>query len=253
MKSYENENARSLMWQNLEKLMKEAQDHIWEKDEQSKQYYNSMTHHHIDKEGWELLFPLEKEKWPKRFLNMERHYDSHMTWPGYSTYCYMMDVLAPPLIPHILLHFGYAIVDGKLVRSTFFVVQQMVDYQEWPQGMVIDPLAIMNNIQPTFYVGCSVPKEDIQNWMIHRKNPLEMYLERKSKKEHEERLYDSYMESYRLQILHEPGWFPEQLITFAKKENLYIPPQERKVNVDEDDDWAKREAHSIMAGSLKQR
>ncbi len=96
-----------------------------------------------------------------------------------------MDVIAPPFIPHSLLHFGYAIVDGKLVRSTFFVVQQMVNYQAWPQGMVIDPLAIMNNIQPAFYVGCSVPKEDIESWMLHRKNPLEMYLERKSKKKSE--------------------------------------------------------------------
>src|ERR1035437_3979548 len=100
MKLYENKNARSLMYINLEELIKEAQEHIYEKDEQSKQYYNSMTHNHIDEEAWELLFPLEKEKWPKRFQDMERNYDSHMTWPGHSTYCYIMDVLAPPLIPH---------------------------------------------------------------------------------------------------------------------------------------------------------
>ncbi len=71
MKLYENESARSLMYQNLQKLMKEAQEHIYEKDEHSKQYYNTMTQHHIVKEGWELLFPLEKEDWPEKFVALE--------------------------------------------------------------------------------------------------------------------------------------------------------------------------------------
>ncbi|MCC6520470.1 hypothetical protein IT403_00590 [Candidatus Nomurabacteria bacterium] len=228
MKPYEDEKTRDLMYLKFIELMKDARDHIYDNDEESKNFYNSQTHHYIEKQAFELCFPLEKEKWPQKFQNMERHYEQFMIWPNYSTYCYIMDVVAPPLIPSSLLHFGYACVDNKLVRATFFVVQQMVKYQEWPQGMVIDPLALMYNIQPEFYVGYSVPKEDVQNWMIDRKNPLELYLQKKSEKEHEDFIYRSYMESYMTQMTYEPEWFPSQLIEFAKKENLYIPPQKRE-------------------------
>lgn len=243
------------MYQNLEKLLKDAEVHIFNKDEKSQHFYNLPTHQYITKEGWELLFPLEKQNWPERFSNMERNYDPElMTWPGFTTYCYTMDVAAPPSIPSVLLHFGYAIVDGKLVRSTFFVVQQMVGYQGWPQGMVIDPLAEIHGIQPAFYVGCNVPMEEIEHWMFNRRNPLETYVDRKNKELHQERLHDIYMESYRQQMLHEPEWFPVGLIEFAKKENLYIPPQKKNLEEDDiDDDWAEREAHAIQGGSLHKR
>jgi len=228
IKEYEKEDVRKFMYGQLELLMKAASDHIYAKDEQSKAYYNSETHHYIDKNSWELLFPLEKERWPDKFNEHQYAQIDKMLWPGYTTYCYMMDVIAPPFIPYFLLHFGYAVVEGKLIRSAFFVVQSMVKYQEWPQGMVIDPLAEHHGVKPSFYIGCAIhEKEFIENWMLDRKNPLEMYVKNKHEEEHKERIRSSYMEAYFMQMSYEPGWFPEGLIEFAKKEGLYVPPQER--------------------------
>ncbi len=94
--------------------------------------------------------------------------------------------------------------------------------------MVIDPLAHYRGIKADFYTGCYIAdKRYIEDWIIHRTNPLEIYVEEKNRKEHQERIHQSYMESYYTQLSHEPGWFPDQLIDFAKKEGLYIPPQKR--------------------------
>lgn len=57
-KEYEDEAVRGFMWGQLQLLMKAAQGHIFQKDEESKSFYDSATHHFIDKNSWELLFPL---------------------------------------------------------------------------------------------------------------------------------------------------------------------------------------------------
>ena len=223
-KEYEKKEVREFMYGQLALLMKVATGHISDKDEESRRFYNSETHYFIEKNILELLFPMDKEQWPTKFQEMGRNYDPQMSWPGYATYCYLMDVIAPPCISFILLHFGYAVVEGKLIRSTFFVVQSMVNYQPWPQGMVIDPLADIHGVKPSFYVGCSVPnKKFIENWMISRKNPLEVYVEEREEKEHKKDIWRSYMETYALQMTHEPQWFPKELIKFAEKEGLYVP------------------------------
>lgn len=226
MKEFEKEEVRNSMYEQLEVLMKEAQDHIYNKDEESKRFYSSNAHWYLADNIYELMFPLEKERWPKNFKNQYLQMED-MAWPLYTNYCYFMDIIAPPFIPYSLLHFGYAIVDNQLIRTTFFVVQRMVDYQKRPQAMVIDPLAEHHGIKPSFYTGSPVPdKKYIQDWMLTRENPLELYMidvQKENERKHKERIRDSYFESYHLQMAYAPEWFPDELVEFAKKEKLYIP------------------------------
>lgn len=225
---YTDEGVRNNLYAQLNKLMKEGQNHIWDKTPEAKDLYDSPTHFFLKKEGWEIMFPLKEENWPKSFQGMAGNYNQEFKWPWFTTYCYITDVIAPPLIPHSLLYFGYAVVEDKLIRCTFFVVQKMVEYQVMPQGMVIDPLANREGKVPSFYIGVPVlDKELILKWVRSRRNPLEVYVEELNAKERNERVYNSYMESYYLQMQHEPNWFPADLIKFAKEENLYIPPNQR--------------------------
>ena len=157
---YRQQDVRDGYSKKLEALMDKAWEDRHHKNEESKQLYDSMTHYYIYDNAYELFFPLEKERWPEKF--QEKYLDiQHMSWPGYTSYCYIMDVIAPPFIPYFLLHFGYAVVDNKLIPCTFFVVQKIVDFQNWPQGMVIDPLASYHGVKPSFYIGSPVPDKNI--------------------------------------------------------------------------------------------
>jgi hypothetical protein len=193
--------------------------------EATQNLFNTETHLYILKHGWEILIPADKkEEWHDKFQAMT--YDSMMKWPQTTTYNYIMGVLAPPFIPSSILHFGYAVLEDKLIRSAFYVVQNMVDYQVMPQGMVIDPLAFIQGVKPSFYVGCSVDKKDIESFLMNRKNPknpLEEYVRRTNQKEHEKRIYDSHIEGYFLQMNYQPDWFSEQLMEFAVEQDLHIP------------------------------
>ncbi len=127
---YAQESVRNDMWKQLNILMDKAQNHIFEKNDESKNFYNSPTHHFINENRFELFFPLENKYWPEKFQKHQYLSIEQMIWPNFTTYCYMMDVIAPPYIPSSLLHFGYAVLDNKLIRSTFFVIQVMVNYQK---------------------------------------------------------------------------------------------------------------------------
>lgn len=231
MKEFEKKEVRDSYQEQLHLLMNEAYGHISsEGDKEAKKFYNSSTHWYLDPEenGWELLFTLDKQQWPNNFKNSYLQIED-MRWPQYTNYCYLMDVIAPPFIPYSLLYFGYAVVKGMLFKTSFFVVQKMVNYQIMPQGMVIDPLAEYHGIKPSFYIGSPVPdKKYIEDWMLTRENPLELYMidvQKENERKHKERIRDSYFESYHLQMAHSPGWFPNELIEFAKKEKLHIPQQ----------------------------
>lgn len=228
MKEFETQEVRDSMFKQLILLLEEAGGHIFNKDEESKRFYSSDGHWYIEDNIYELMFPLEKERWPENFKNQYLEMEQ-MAWPQYTNYCYLMDIIAPPFIPYSLLHFGYAVVDGKLIKTTFFVVQTMVDYQISPQGMVIDPLAEYHGIKASFYVGTPLPdKKYIEEWMNTRKSPFEMYMmdvQKENEKKHQEKIRDSYFESYYLQMAYAPEWFPDELIEFAKKEKLHIPHQ----------------------------
>jgi hypothetical protein len=233
-KDYKNPKVRRSMYKELDCLMKKGRQAI--SSGEGSDLYDLATHRYLMEEGWEIMFPLKKELWPNKFN--EFLCDENLPWPQYATYSYIMSVLCPPFISSYLLYFGYAIIDGKLVKTTFFAVNTMVEYQEMPQSMVVDPLCLAHGIEPDYYIGCGVGKQDINNFMTLKKNPLELFVKReeeerrkKDEQEHKDKLYISYSENYELQIRAAPGYFPPQLIEFCKENNLYIPPQERKVGL----------------------
>jgi len=242
-KKVSNESLLDILQQKFEELAHDAWESIMDNAESAKGYYDLSTHSFLKRDGensagWprEVILPLPKEEWPEKFRELEKRYESQMTWPNYSMYLYTMDVFCPPFIPNCLLHFGYAVYQNKLVRCPFFVVFQMTEQTinkekiMMAEGFAIDPLALMGGITPDCYVGVNVKQEYVEEWFLSRGrtgHPLENYVNKKRQEEHEERLNDSYMEAYNLQMTYEPGWFPQQLIDFAKKEGLYIPKQDR--------------------------
>lgn len=242
-KKISNESLLDTLQQKFEELAQNAWEEIMDKKESAKSYYNNSTHSFLKRgeengAGWprEVILPLPKEEWPEKFCELEKRYDSQMAWPNYSMYLYTMDVFCPPFIPDCLLHFGYAVYQDKLIRCPFFVVFQMTEQTineekiMLPEAFAIDPLASKSGITPDCYVGVNVKKEYVEEWFLSRGrtgHPLENYVNKKRQKEHEEKIYNSYVEAYSLQLTYEPGWFPQQLIDFAKKEDLYIPKQDR--------------------------
>lgn len=252
--NYEDEETRKAYYAQATTLMQEAWN-IADTPEGNHVYSSSVNSHlckYID-----LFFPLKKELWPEKFQNLKSNYlqIDQMKWPDATTYLYMYDVIVSAAIPHFFINFGYAFVEDKLVRTTFFVIPNMtVEFQEFPQTMVIDPLAEHWNIQPLYYVGCNVPEEYIQQWIRDKaKNPLELYIAGEEEKDYKKRMRRRYDE----QIQEYPNCLSDEIIEFAKKEGLSIPSQRSKNNVFDDDDddegWAKREAHSIIMGSLRPR
>lgn len=222
--SYKKPDVRRNMYKELNLLMEKGERAI--RNGNGADLYNLETHYYLMKNAWEIMFPLKRESWPSKFN--EHLADENLPWPQGAAYSYIMSVLCPPFISSFNLYFGYAIIAGKLIRTSFFAIDTIVKYQIMPQGMVIDPLCLAHNITPDYYIGCWVEKQDVDNFMILRKNPLKLFVERKNRKEHEERLHDTYMEAYNLQISFEPGYFPPQLIKFCEENNLHVPPQERE-------------------------
>ncbi|NVN96712.1 histidine phosphatase family protein [Candidatus Nomurabacteria bacterium] len=242
-KKISNESLLDTLQKKFEKLSEDAWREIRGETESAKNYYDQSTHLFLDRdeEGFyhwprEVILPLPKEEWPEKFRELEKMYNPQMSWPGYSMYLYTMDIFCPPFIPDCLLHFGYAIHQDKLIRCPFFVVFQMREQtingekMMMPESFAIDPLALKSGITPDGYIGVRVKREYVEEWFLSRGrtgHPLENYVNKKRQQEHEERLYDSYIEAYHNQMAHEPRWFPQQLINFAKKEGLHIPRQER--------------------------
>lgn len=225
-KNYQKPGVRRDMYKELNRLMEKGKQTI--RDSNGADLYNLETHCYLMKNAWEIMFPLKRESWSSKFN--EHLADENTPWPQGSTYSYIMSVLCPPFISSFNLYFGYAIVSGKLIRTTFFAINTIVKYQLMPQGMVINPLCLAHNIKPDYYIGCLAEKKDVDDFMLLRKNPLELFVGRKNRQEYEKRLYDTYMEAYNLQISFEPGYFPPQLIKFCEENNLHVPPQERALN-----------------------
>lgn len=221
-RNYEESEVRRKMYEELNSLMEEGRRIILE---DNNNLYNLQTHCYLTENAWEIMFPLKKESWPNKFNEFLA--DDNLPWPQGSTYSYAMSIICPPFINFNSLYFGYAVIAGKLIRTTFFAINIIVEYQVLPQSMVIDPLCLAHKIEPEYYIGCCVEKKDIEKFIFVKKNPLEVFVERKKEQEHKERLYDTYIEAYNLQIYFEPGYFPPQLIKFCEENGLYVPPQKR--------------------------
>ena len=220
------------MYKKHEVLMDNIQNILWDDNQKEKHslYYNIETHCHLKEHAWEILFPVSEDEWFKNIKSSR--YEKQMSWPQYSVYQYIMDVLYPPNIPASALYFGYAILeDGSTVKTCFFQWMKMVNYQVMPQGIVMDPLAKIHKIKVSYYVGMPLENKDLENFLLRVPgHPLENYVKRKNEEEHKKRLHDSYMESYYLQMQYEPEYFPRKLIEFAKENGLYIPENQKGSN-----------------------
>jgi hypothetical protein len=201
-----NRERRALMENGLEFL---------KKYKQSPDLYSYRTHRFLEEHGWELLFPLGREEWPSALSELQFDNAEAMKWPHWTTYQYVMSVIAPPSLPHLLLNFGYAVLDGRLVKCAFFVVQRMVDFQIMPQGMVVDPMAVRDGKEPDFYFGCSVDRKELEDFLVLRENPLEMYSKRMGLEAQECNLEVAYMEAYCLQMATYPELCPQELRDWA--------------------------------------
>jgi len=214
MKDHESEEARKEMYRERHTLMENGMEFLLNNHGKSPDLYSTNAHMYLMEHGWELMFPLKKEEWPPD-LDSGR-YIKEMKWPGWTMYNYVMDVVAPPMISHLRLHFGYAVLEGKLVKCAFFITFRMVGYQIMPQTMVIDPLAVRDGKEPDFYIGCPVGKEDILNCLTMRKHPLEMYVARTEAEEQERDLDVAYMEAYCWQMATHPKLCPPELKEWAE-------------------------------------
>ncbi len=221
------------MYKDHHALMDEIQNILWdeEKKDEHQLYYNSQTHGHLMRHAWEILLPVSEDEWFRNLKNFER-YDKNLPWPQFSFYQYSMDVVLPPNVSVSALYFGYAVLeDGTVKKCAFFQWMKIVEYQAMPQGVVMDPLAKLHNIKIKYYVGIPVDMKDLEDFLLRIPGiPLENYVKRKKEEEHQQRLHDSYMESYYLQMSYEPQYFPRKLIEFAEKNGLYITDGQKGSN-----------------------
>lgn len=152
-------------------------------------YYTEPVNQYLEKvfnpytrpvDGEEVCVPLPKEEWGTQYANLS--YMTPVPWPKMASYCYALDILTPPLLSEKLLRFGYAVQGGKLIPCAFFV--QVVCLEDvfdgvtipTPHYFVVDPIAIESNVVVDYYVGVSVDKELVQQW-IFSKNPQDFPLE----------------------------------------------------------------------------
>jgi phosphohistidine phosphatase SixA len=152
-------------------------------------YYTEPVNQYLEKvfnpytrpvDGEEVCVPLPKEEWGTQYANLS--YMTPVPWPKMVFYCYALDILTPPLLSEKLLRFGYAVQGGKLIPCAFFV--QVVCLEDvfdgvtipTPHYFAVDPIAIESNVVVDYYVGVSVDKELVQQW-IFSKNPQDFPLE----------------------------------------------------------------------------
>jgi hypothetical protein len=174
-RNFNEESVRNAAQKEVSELMSAAYNLIFTGNVKGVEFYSQPTHRFLMEHGWEILIPAPKEEWPDIFTELQ--YNDQMPWPQMTTYCYVMDVLNPPFVPWAALHFGYAVHEGKLIRTSFFTHQKMVPWQAMPQGIVIDPMAMQKGIEPEYYIGCPVTSKDYLLVLLQKKqNPFEIYV-----------------------------------------------------------------------------
>ena len=109
----------------------------------------------------DVLPPLSRDKWPDEFKDM---IVSHTK----SSYSYVNSVLSPPFI-NLPLYFGYAVINGELKKTSFFVLND---------NQVIDPISVISRIKPDYYFGAPVNKIDLEVYLHTFNDPLESFVNR---------------------------------------------------------------------------
>jgi hypothetical protein len=94
-----------------------------------------------------------------------RHRGEKLIWPCHTWWYYSHHFSRTDLYPN--LRFGYVVYGEKLMRSSFFVSDLGA----------VDPLAILQGIQPEAYMGISVSHKSIGRYLNNREfntNPVEL-------------------------------------------------------------------------------
>jgi hypothetical protein len=167
-RDYTQEGVRNSMYAELSILMEKVRAAIVAG---SRDFYSLPAHDYLARNAFEIMFPLPEAEWPPLFK--ASYYDYHLPWPQGTVFAYAMDVMVNrSALP--MLRFGYVVTyDGRLLPATFYATERLTRHQDMPQGMVIDPLAVVKGMLPEYYIGCEVDQYDIENYPITHKHPLE--------------------------------------------------------------------------------
>lgn len=221
-KDYKNPAVRLRMYEQLSALMEKAEKEI--ENKRILGLYPLGSHRHLMELGWRLLLPLSKDKWPESFKKIPVNLAT--AWPNQATVLYFTDDLVSGDIKINQLYFGYAVVSGELRKASFFVTNEP-DKSIFCEAAVIDPLCVESGVNPDYYIGCSVEQEDFDNLPLATMSPLERFVDRLRREEHQGRMNDYYDNVYRKQLGCDPGHFPAPLIDFLKEYHLFIPSQSK--------------------------
>jgi len=220
-KNFNDPIIRKKTYEKLKSILEAATDDI--KAKKRNDLYGLDAHQYLINHAWEIMFPLEYSEWPEEFHKV--HFTKKISWPSETTSSYIMKVILPPFINSFSLCFGYAILGEELIKTSFFIMADISKYQSITQGMVIDPLARLNEVEPDYYIGCGVEKSIIDDFVFLKKNPLEKFANNETEKRYKRIFHDVNTEEYALQLSLAPHYFPPQLLKFAEGSNLYIPEQ----------------------------
>ncbi len=149
---------------------------------QGKTYYTKQAHQVLVNDDStphfsfprEVFLPLDKNKWPKELVKLaERYREEGKHWPKDTHFEYAIEKELSKLYG-TLLYAGYAVCDGVLYPTTFFVSLQMtreipeLPGEKIPEEWIIDPIAIANNKQVEGYVGIMILPDIAEKWMLAR-------------------------------------------------------------------------------------
>jgi len=125
-------------------------------------FYSIQTNQFLMENCLDALLPLSEDKWPNELKDM-------IVFHTKTSYSYVNSILGPPFIS-LPLYFGYAVVNGELKKTSFFVSVN---------NEVIDPISAMSKIKPSYYFGTTVNKTDLEVYMCTFNDPLESFVNRR--------------------------------------------------------------------------
>lgn len=179
MLDFNNPSVREDVRQQATQLLAEAFSTITIGLPGAASFYNERTHQFLMRHAWGIILPASDEEHPPIFK--EIGFSKEMSWPYMTTHAYVTAaVFGNPPVPWQMVTFGYAVVEGSLVRTTFFTHQKLVGYQPMPQGIAIDLLAKTKGIQVDYYIGMPVcSKSYLTDFLnVKKVNPFEVYVEK---------------------------------------------------------------------------
>lgn len=181
-----------------ERLHREMHQLLW-RIQESPSIYSRDVHDFLKEESVYMLgqrkrdiyLPLPESRWPDVYRDFYNHYiNSRYEWPKMTHSTYALDDCISKFPG--LLYFGYALCNGKIYPTAFFVHLDMtfkiegIDdlfHEEW----VFDPIALTSGKNPDCYLGVYVSPDIVENWLLSQKgHPLDYVIDLENEKHAEE-------------------------------------------------------------------